>query len=384
MIGRALNLLLAVRAGATARASCLLAAAAMLCGCAALWPSAAAASCQNLDNANQSFSGTAGASWDSGTITDHDGDTASIQRSATGLSLTDIAYNARIGGYTSTSNATGGSVTFDDAASFTGEPYDGTSTETGSGPAIAPPSDAPNYINPQIEFDYTNCTYQLTFSFVGAADQVQLAPGDPQQVASDPFAEVIVRTPSMPIPADLALQGSSQVPVLTAGSFNDQPEQDQGQGLLWPTDNDGFVGAFNSIAGTPPTTPTYPAPGTTSVTWSLTPSASGSSGGGNGGGKGGSPGGGGGSNPTSGAGGGSSGGGTSTHAKRCVVPRVIGLTEQAAATKLERAGCALGRVSKRTSSNVAKGKVISSQPKAGTTHPLHMKVALVISSGPKR
>jgi beta-lactam-binding protein with PASTA domain len=67
--------------------------------------------------------------------------------------------------------------------------------------------------------------------------------------------------------------------------------------------------------------------------------------------------------------------------KRCVVPRLKGKKLAAAKTALKRAHCAVGKVTKTASSKIAKGKVISSKPKAGTAHPAGTKVALKVSKG---
>jgi beta-lactam-binding protein with PASTA domain len=74
--------------------------------------------------------------------------------------------------------------------------------------------------------------------------------------------------------------------------------------------------------------------------------------------------------------------GKKASAVKCKVPVVKGKTEAAAKTALKKANCGVGAVSTKTSSTVAKGKVISSKPAAGTTHPKGTKVALTVSSGP--
>ena len=67
--------------------------------------------------------------------------------------------------------------------------------------------------------------------------------------------------------------------------------------------------------------------------------------------------------------------------KHCVVPTLAGETLAAAKTALKAANCAEGTVTKKASSTVPKGDVISSSPAAGTTHAVAAKVALTISSG---
>jgi beta-lactam-binding protein with PASTA domain len=63
------------------------------------------------------------------------------------------------------------------------------------------------------------------------------------------------------------------------------------------------------------------------------------------------------------------------------VPKVIGLSENAAAKRIKKAGCKVGKVTNKHSSKVSKSKVISSKPKAGKKEPDGTKVALVVSSG---
>jgi beta-lactam-binding protein with PASTA domain len=67
--------------------------------------------------------------------------------------------------------------------------------------------------------------------------------------------------------------------------------------------------------------------------------------------------------------------------KSCEVPAVKGKTLAAAKKALKKANCAVGKVTKKASSTVAKGKVISTKPGAGTKHKAGMKVALTVSSG---
>ena len=66
---------------------------------------------------------------------------------------------------------------------------------------------------------------------------------------------------------------------------------------------------------------------------------------------------------------------------KCVVPNVVGKTQAAAETALTKANCTLGTVTKKKSSTVAKGNVISTSPKAGTT--TAAKVNLTVSTGKK-
>ena len=68
--------------------------------------------------------------------------------------------------------------------------------------------------------------------------------------------------------------------------------------------------------------------------------------------------------------------------KSCKVPALKGKTLAAAKKALKKANCAAGTVTRKASSTVAKGKVISTKPGAGTKHRAGTKVKLTVSSGP--
>ena len=59
-----------------------------------------------------------------------------------------------------------------------------------------------------------------------------------------------------------------------------------------------------------------------------------------------------------------------------------GKTLAAAKKALKKANCGVGTVTRKASSTVAKGKVISTKPGAGTKHKAGTKVKLTVSSGP--
>jgi hypothetical protein len=68
----------------------------------------------------------------------------------------------------------------------------------------------------------------------------------------------------------------------------------------------------------------------------------------------------------------------------CVVPNVKGKSLSAARRALTKAHCALGKVTKKPSSRVKRGKVISQKPGARKILPPASKVALTVSTGPRR
>jgi len=78
---------------------------------------------------------------------------------------------------------------------------------------------------------------------------------------------------------------------------------------------------------------------------------------------------------------------TATFAKtapHCVVPNVLGKTVAMAASRLVRAHCTPGRVTRRASSASKKGKVLAERPGAGAVLPNGAKVGLVVGKGPQR
>jgi uncharacterized delta-60 repeat protein len=68
----------------------------------------------------------------------------------------------------------------------------------------------------------------------------------------------------------------------------------------------------------------------------------------------------------------------------CKVPNVRGKKLAAAKASIKRARCAVGRVTRKPSNRVKKGRVISQSPKAAKTLPNGSKVKLVVSKGRKR
>jgi len=67
---------------------------------------------------------------------------------------------------------------------------------------------------------------------------------------------------------------------------------------------------------------------------------------------------------------------------RCVVPNLRGLGLRAARASVARGRCALGRVTRRTSRKVTKGKVIAQSPRPGTSLPAGGRVNIVLGKGP--
>ena len=68
----------------------------------------------------------------------------------------------------------------------------------------------------------------------------------------------------------------------------------------------------------------------------------------------------------------------------CTVPSVTGKTVPAAKQALARANCRIGAIRRAYSQRVARGRVISETPKAGTVLPRSGKVGIVVSRGTRQ
>jgi hypothetical protein len=72
---------------------------------------------------------------------------------------------------------------------------------------------------------------------------------------------------------------------------------------------------------------------------------------------------------------------TIVYAKRCVVPKVAGLSLSRAEAGIKAAGCQVGRI-EREHASVAKGHVVGTKPPAGKKRKAGARVKLIVSSGP--
>jgi beta-lactam-binding protein with PASTA domain len=78
---------------------------------------------------------------------------------------------------------------------------------------------------------------------------------------------------------------------------------------------------------------------------------------------------------------------TATFAKttpHCVVPNVLGRSVATAVSRLVRAHCAPGRITRVFSPAARKGKVLALRPGVGTVLPNRAKVSLVVGKGPRK
>jgi beta-lactam-binding protein with PASTA domain len=69
---------------------------------------------------------------------------------------------------------------------------------------------------------------------------------------------------------------------------------------------------------------------------------------------------------------------------RCKVPNVVGLRLVRVKTRLTRAQCALGKITKKFSSPRKKGRVLAQRPKSGKTLPAGAKITLKTGKGPRK
>jgi eukaryotic-like serine/threonine-protein kinase len=67
-----------------------------------------------------------------------------------------------------------------------------------------------------------------------------------------------------------------------------------------------------------------------------------------------------------------------------VVPNVIGKTVAAARTRIGKAHCKVGTITRVTSTKKKAGKVLAEKPKAGTKLRNGGKVNLTVGKGPKK
>jgi beta-lactam-binding protein with PASTA domain len=66
------------------------------------------------------------------------------------------------------------------------------------------------------------------------------------------------------------------------------------------------------------------------------------------------------------------------------VPRVVGLSLLRAETKILRAKCRIGKVTRTVSSRKKKGRVLAQRPKAGTVLTFRGRVRLIVGRGRRR
>jgi PASTA domain len=285
-------------------------------------PATASATCSNLNRLNKvkSYSGTVSTSYVTGTLTGPP-PPATMPNTAT-ISIDRSASNLQISdlkgpSFSSSSQPTGGSVSVND--NYTDQT--GSVHMTGSGPTVAGGDGTSADISPN-----PNCTYQVDVGFDIPTTSVITGVEETDTGVADDATSAEV-----PIPSNLVLKGSTTIPASAGGGVS------ASQGLFDMSGDPVWGASIEYVTTGKPE-------GTAKISWDLNPAGAPSQAG-------------------------------------CVVPKVTGLTENAAAKKIKKAGCKVGKVTKKHSSKVRKSKVISSKPKAGKKEPAGTKVGLVVSSG---
>jgi hypothetical protein len=226
-------------------------------------------------------------------------------------------------------STSGGNVTVDDV--FDDVSSNGTDThgqQMGIGPGEANDDGG-------LEFDSVACTYAIDAEAGIATVTTGSGPHDPDGVGD------LVLSSFQPVPANLDLSGSITIPAFVDAFA--APNSATANG--WYSFNSSSWGAaMGSLTGAGVTRSVGPATFSWNVTPIFFPPVK----------------------PT------------------CEVPYLAHDTLKAASQALRKAGCRVGKVTRRRSSRIAKGHVISTRPKAFTMHKLNTKVALTISTGKKR
>jgi hypothetical protein len=285
-------------------------------------PATASATCSNFNRLNnvKSYSGTVSTSYVSGDLTGPP--PPATQPDTATISIDRSASNLQISdlkgpSFSSLSQPTGGSVSVNDHYAD----QTGSVHMTGFGPTKAGGDGTGAVIDIN-----QNCTYQVHVGF-----QIETTSVITGTEETDPGVADNATSADVPIPSNLVLKGSTTIPASGGGGVS------ASRGLFDMSGDPVWGFSIEYVTGGKPE-------GTATISWDLNPAGA-----------------------TSNAG--------------CVVPKVTGLTDNAAARRIKKAGCKVGKVSNKHSSKVRKGDVISSKPKAGKKEPAGTKVALVVSSG---
>jgi hypothetical protein len=293
---------------------------------------AVAIACPNV-NRVQSFNGTVSLSYQR-TVTASDGhggtETLTLSHTATGVNVSiALVYSGKGPPYWQGSTS-GGNVAIDDVLDDVSS--DGTDTH---GQQVANgPAEGGNVFG-GLDFESASCTYAI---LAGAGiDTVTTGSGphDPYGVGDEVMSGV------QPLPANLVLSGSITVPAFV--DLNASPVSAAPSGWYQFGENSSWGTAMGSLTGG-----VTGSVGPATFSWNLKPTF------------------------------------LAPVKPMCEVPDLVHDKLKAATRALRRAGCRLGKVTRRRSSRVAEGRVIATRPPAFTVHRLHTKVALTVSTGKKR
>ena len=306
----------------------------------ALWLSAAllaapavASACPSV-NRVQSFNGTVSLSYQR-TVTASDGqggtETLTLNHTATGLNVAIALVYPDVRPPYWQGSTSGGNVTvndvFDDVSS--------NGTDTHGQQMANGPADAANVLG-GLDFDSATCTYAILAGAGIATVTTGSGPHDQDGVGDQ------VMSGLQSLPANLDLSGSMTVPAFV--DLNAAPTSTPSNGWYQFGGNSSWGAAMGSLTGAGVTQSV----GQATFSWNLTPTF------------------------------------LPPAKPMCEVPNLVHDTLKAAKRALRNAGCRLGKVTRRRSSRVAKGHVISTRPQAFSVHKLHTNVALTVSTGKKR
>jgi hypothetical protein len=291
---------------------------------------AAASACPSV-NRVQSFKGTASLSYQR-TVTASDGhggtETLTLNHTATGLSVAIGLVTPGIRPPYWQGSASGGNVTvndvFDDVSSNRTDTH-GQQVANGPGAGIA-----------SLAFTSPSCTYAVGAGAGIATVTTGSGPKDLNGISDQ------VMSGSLPLPANLDLSGSVTVPAFT--DLNASPNSTPSNGWYQFGGNSTWGAAMGSLTGAGVTQSVGPA----TFSWNLTPTF------------------------------------IPPAKPKCVVPNLVHDKLKAAERAVRKAGCRVGKVTRRHSSRIAKGRVISTRPRAFSVRKLHTKVGLSVSTGKKR
>lgn len=317
--------------GAERRSRCLRAVLAL--SAALLAAPAVAVACPSV-NRVQSFNGTVSLSYQR-TVTASDGnggtETLTLSHTATGLNVSIALVYPGNGPPYWQGSTSGGNVSVNDVL----DDVSSSGIDTHGQQVANGPADGGNVFG-GLDFDSATCTYAILAGAGIQAVTTGSGPHDQYGVGDQVMSGV------QSLPANLVLSGSITVPAFV--DLNASPRSTPSNGWYQFGGNSTWAAAMGSLTGAGVTQSVGPA----TFSWNLTPTF------------------------------------VAPVKPMCEVPDLVHEKLKTAKRALRKAGCRLGKVTRRRSSRVAKGHVISTRPPAFTVHGLHTKVALTVSTGKAR
>lgn len=250
----------------------------------------------------------------------------SLAHSASSLNMAGLTPDHAGQDFSASGQPTGGTVTVNDSYTDVNGSQTTTSAQTASGPNYAANSQA------SVMFTPSNCTYQVDIEYSIITNHT----GSPSP--NDPGITDTGLTAHIPVPAGLDLSGSVTIDAYVSGPIT-LPQIEAGFYSLGAMSTWGSaMGQLTGAGGQQPI-------GTATLTWDLRPTL---------------------------------------RKQLCLVPLLAGHKLADAKKALGKANCGVGRLTSETSSKVAKGSVISSNPAVGKILTAGSPVALRVSTGTKK